>query len=113
MVLSFSTRRGTTAFCKTLSNTFAAHAAPQDILLELVYDEFALILAARRRQAEHDAELARFLAAVDTWASDRTREISTQHADRLTEAALLLEENQIWWERQQRPAVQASGLMQG
>ena len=105
MVLSFSTRRGTTAFCKTLSNTLVAHAAPQDILLELVYDEFALILEARRRQAEHDADLAHFLAAVDTWASDRTREISTQHADRLTEAALLLEENQIWWERQQRLVV--------
>jgi hypothetical protein len=89
----------------TFSNTLAARAAPQDILLELVYDEFALILAARRRQAEHDAELARFLATVDTWAHGRIEALRTQHADRLTVAALLLEENQIWWERQQRLVV--------
>ena len=70
-----------------------------------MYDEFALILAARRRQAEHDAELARFLATVDTWAHGRIEALRTQHADRLTVAALLLEENQIWWERQQRLVV--------
>ena len=39
------------------TNTPAARATPQDILLELVYDEFGLILEARRRQAKHDADL--------------------------------------------------------
>lgn len=70
-----------------------------------MYDELGHILEARRRQAEHDAELARFLAAVDTWARGRAAALRAQHADRLTAAALLLEENQVWWERQQRLVV--------